>query len=153
MYSNMKVRSFTTSYYQFQTVILFDSLSDQMVRKDFAMDTTASEIKTAAQLESIIDPAKKYSRQEVARIVGCIWANVLDASRGQNPKLRGELVGSGNGTQWMFTGAEVLRWRRDVEARRPGSNSGLRVTLVLADMDQMKRLRDILAGTEFDGRV
>jgi len=80
----------------------------------------SSNIKSVSELEKVVVLDQLYSRQEVASLVGCIWANVLDASRGKNKKLFGELKKEGKVSTWMFTGQQVLDWRRKVESRTAG---------------------------------
>ncbi len=111
---------------------------------------TVNTIKTVAELEKIIEPKKKYTRQEIAAAVGCIWANVLDASRGDNPKLRGTLTTTGKVQTWLFTGEEVLRWRRSVEAH---SSKGLKCVITLESASEIAELKALLKGSKFENRI
>lgn len=111
---------------------------------------TVNTIRTVAELEQIIEPEKKYTRQEIAAMVGCIWANVLDASRGDNPKLHGELVTVGKVQTWLFTGSEVLRWRRSVEAH---SSKGIKCVITLESTAEIAELKALLKGSKFENRI
>ncbi len=113
-----------------------------------------SKIKSVVELQKVLDPKARYTRQQVAEHVGCIWANVLDASRGKNPKLKGERVKEGKTQRWEFTGAQVLEWRTNVETRTSG---GPRLTLVGADDAEVQEMRAIIVkafkGTKFESKL
>ncbi len=105
---------------------------------------------SAAELAKSIDLSKEYTRQEVATMVGCIWANVLDASRGDNPKLKGSLKTIGKVQTWVFTGQQVLDWRKSVESRT--GKGGLRVIIPLESAEELAELKKLLAKSKFANR-
>lgn len=113
------------------------------------MPKANSTIKTVAQLTEVIDPKKLYSRQEVSAITGTIWANVLDASKGVNPKLKGTKVTKGKVDTWFFTGEAVLNWRKSVETR---TNKGLKVVIPLETEEELAELKELLKKSKFAAR-
>lgn len=79
-------------------------------------------MKTVSELTQILETGKLYNRQEVSSIVGCIWQNVLDASRGEKAKLFGTLVKEGKVSTWYYDKEQILAWRRSVETRTRPKN-------------------------------
>ena len=108
-----------------------------------------TDIRTVEELKGLLTADRLYTRQETATIVGCIWANVLDASRGEAPKLRGKLILKGTVATWQFTGQDIVNWRAAVETR---TSSGLKAVIVVADAEELAELRKLLAGSKFAGR-
>ena len=116
------------------------------------MSNNNSSIKTVDQLSKLLDKNKLYSRQEVAAVVGCIWANVLDAAKGSKPKLVGTLVQEGKVQTWKYTADQILNWRRSVE-ERTGKASGQRVVIAIESDEDLAELKKLLAGSKFEKMV
>jgi len=105
------------------------------------------EYASVAELGQI--PDRMYSRQEVATIVGCGWANVMESSKpkgpGKLPALKGELVTVGKVQQWMFSKAAILNWRAGIGQ----ASTGLKVVVSLESEADVEELRALLKGTKF----
>lgn len=97
---------------------------------------------------------QKYNRSEVAELVGCKWANVMEASKPRKGKdgsvtparLKGELTQVGNQQVWLFTGQQILDWRESVETRKSATPQ---VKINLVDESDREELKKLLAGTKF----
>lgn len=101
-------------------------------------------------LKSMIDPEKEYTRQEVARLVNVGWACVVEATKGDKPKLVGEKKNRNGIETWVFKGSAILAWRSGVDAH---NITGLKQVIALESPAELKELQELLKGTKFADRI
>jgi hypothetical protein len=103
--------------------------------------------KSVAELDKILVSDRLYNRQEVALLIGTGWANVLEASRGESPALKGTLTTKGKVSTWLFTGEAILAWRTGVENR---TNKIPHISIPLLVDTDIFELKKLLKGSKFE---
>jgi len=116
---------------------------------DIAQEAIMNSGASVSIIKTRVVASKKYTRQEVARIVEVGWACVVEAAK--EKKLQGTKETVNNIETWVFTAEQIIAWRSNVDARKV--TGGMKQIIVLESTEELAELQALLKGSKFESRL